>query len=128
MDHTASGSILIVDDNDAVRATLARVLESRGYETVAVASGEDAMLQVRGRSFDIALCDIHLPGMNGIDTALAIRASLPSCRVLLMSGDSGSSDLLDNAKREGHQFEVLAKPFDPATLFAAIKTQLISTA
>jgi two-component system, sensor histidine kinase len=123
-----NGSVLVVDDNEAVRTTLVRVLESRCYQPIGVASGEDAILQLRDRSFDIALCDIHLPGMNGIETALAIRRSLPECRVLLMSGDSGSSDLLDSAERAGHRFEVLTKPFDPATLFSVITMQPFPTA
>jgi hypothetical protein len=51
---------------------------------------------------------------------LTIRAALPGCRILLMSGDSGSPDLLAQAERDGYRFEVLGKPFDPPMLFAML--------
>jgi CheY-like chemotaxis protein len=121
-------AVLVVDDNHAVRVTLVRVLESRGHFVVGVETGEQALAEIRRRSFDCALCDIHLPGIDGIETALSIRQAVPGCRVLLMSGNSGSSDLLERAQRAGHRFEVLAKPFDPPLLFSVIDGRPVSAA
>ncbi len=123
----ASGNVLVVDDNDTVRLTLVRVLQSRGYRAIAMGTGEDAIREAGQRHFDVALCDIHLPGINGIQTALEIRRLIPSCRVLLMSGNSGSSEYLEAALRAGHSFEVLNKPFDPPTLFAILAGQAVAS-
>jgi CheY-like chemotaxis protein len=117
------GHVLIVDDNDTVRLTLERVLQSRGYIASGFGRGEDAILSLGEQTYDVALCDIHLPGINGIQTALEVRRLLPNCRVLLMSGNSGSSEYLEAALRAGHTFEVLNKPFDPPTLFAVLAGQ-----
>jgi CheY-like chemotaxis protein len=117
------GNVLVVDDNDTVRLTLLRVLQSRGYQATGFGTGEEAIREVEERSFDVALCDIHLPGINGIQAALEIRRITPNCRVLLMSGNSGSSEYLEAALRAGHTFEVLNKPFDPPMLFAVLAGQ-----
>ena len=128
MNQFGKRNVLVVDDNDAVRITLVRVLESRGHFAIGVATGEQALAQIQRHNFHLALCDIHLPGIDGIETALAIRGSLPGCRVLLMSGNSGSSELLDRAERAGHHFEVLAKPFDPPMLLSVIAGRPVSAA
>jgi CheY-like chemotaxis protein len=115
--------VLVLDDNDSVRLSVVRVLESRGHEAVGVDSADGAVALAQREHFDVALCDIHLPTSNGIEAALQIQQGLPHCRVVLISGDSGSSDLLETAERAGHNFEVLAKPFDPRTLLAVVAGQ-----
>jgi DNA-binding NtrC family response regulator len=54
-----------------------------------------------------------LPGMNGIDLAVVIKANYPACHVLLFSGHANTATLLEEAGKKGHQFEVLAKPVYP---------------
>ncbi len=62
---------------------------------------------------DLAVVDVILPGMNGIDLAIVIKANYPRCHVILFSGHTNTSMLLEEAVRKGHHFEVLAKPVMP---------------
>src|SRR5947209_19950221 len=60
-------SILIVDDEPLIRETLGEFLVSEGYDVAACGDAEEALATARERSFDIALCDVQLPGMDGIE-------------------------------------------------------------
>ena len=65
---------------------------------------------------DILLSDVVMPGMTGIELAIRIRQTHSRCTVLLLSGQITTSDLLQQASREGHSFDILAKPFPPNDL------------
>jgi len=114
--------VVVVDDSTPVRETLVLVLELQGIATIGLATAEAAIAHITGHPTDVLLCDIQLPGpgVNGIQAALEIAKVAPDCRVLLMSGDSTSSVLLDGARKSGHEFEVIAKPFGPEELFAIL--------
>jgi len=60
--------------------------------------------------------------MNGIDAAIQIRNLLPKCKVLLVSGDYRSSELLQDAHSRGYKFEILAKPVHPLVLFRTLRS------
>jgi CheY-like chemotaxis protein len=62
-----------------------------------------------------------MPEMNGIETAIHIRGFLPSCKILLFSGQAATADLLENARAQGHEFEILAKPVHPQDLLAKLR-------
>ncbi len=59
-----------------------------------------------------------MPGMSGIDLAIQIKEQYPNCKVLLFSGLASTAGLLDEARRQGHDFEILAKPIHPSDLLA----------
>jgi CheY-like chemotaxis protein len=63
-----------------------------------------------------------MPGMNGVETAKNILQLLPECHILLFSGQAATHDLLSRAKAEGYQFELLAKPINPAFLVEKLKS------
>jgi DNA-binding NtrC family response regulator len=63
-------------------------------------------------------------GMNGIDTAIAIRQVLPKCRILLISGNNNTSELLAVAAEKGHLFDILAKPVHPTYLLHQMRAEL----
>jgi CheY-like chemotaxis protein len=65
---------------------------------------------------DLAILDVMLPKMNGIDLAIVIKANYPGCHVLLFSGHANTAMLLEEAGRKGYQFEVLAKPVHPSLM------------
>jgi DNA-binding NtrC family response regulator len=67
------------------------------------------------------LSDVILPGLNGIEVGIQINALFPKCRVILFSGQAATLDLLKDARRRGHEFEILAKPIKPAALLAIIR-------
>lgn len=109
--------VLVIDDDHAVADTLVLVLKYKGYDAVAAYSGEDGLELAKQGAYKILITDVMMNPLNGIEVALAMRAQCPDCKILLMSGNELTADLLTKAEREGHQFEILAKPVHPAYLF-----------
>jgi PAS domain S-box-containing protein len=99
-------TILLVEDEDAVRAAIRAMLETRGYNVHALSSGDEAV-EFASRhegDFDLLLTDLVLPGRNGRETADLIRALRPSIGVLYMSGYAEGAALPDAAM-------LIRKPF-----------------
>ena len=113
--------VLVVDDERVIADTLAIILNQAGYDAGAVYSGTDAVQQATSTRPDLVISDVIMPDMNGIDAAIRIRAALPSCKILLFSGQAATADLLENARQQGHEFEILAKPVHPQDLLAKLK-------
>ena len=116
--------ILIVEDEKVVADTLGQILAANGYEIRIVYSAEDAISLISMWSPDVAILDVMLPKMNGIDLALVLRENLPHCHALLFSGQPSVEVLMQKAKDEGHRFEILAKPVHPTVMLDAISTLL----
>ena len=68
-----------------------------------------------------------MPGITGIEAAIEIRAQFPFCRILLFSGLAATADLLEKARAQNHEFEILAKPVHPADLLAKLRSLEMST-
>jgi CheY-like chemotaxis protein len=113
--------VLVVDDERVIADTLAIILNQAGYEASAVYSGSGAVEQAKSIRPDLLISDVMMPDMNGIDAAILVRAALPSCKILLFSGQAATADLLETARRHGHEFEILAKPVHPQDLLAKLK-------
>ena len=112
--------ILVVDDNQSVADSVRLVLADRGFDAAVAYSGEEALNLARSVRFDILVTDVMMEPMNGIQTAIAFRHINPQGRVILMSGNEQAANLLLDAVRTGHEFPVLAKPFQPRELFTEI--------
>jgi PAS domain S-box-containing protein len=99
---TATGSILLVDDDPAVRAATRELLADMGYRVEEAASAPEACDKLEARSYDAVLSDHLMPGVTGADLARTIRARWPALPVLIVSGfaelDSVSPDLPRLAK------------------------------
>ena len=110
-------SVLLVEDQDAVRAFARTALEGQGHEVCEAESGEAALDLVGvGGHFDVLVTDVTMPGMDGRELAARVRAVRPGVGVVLMSGYAPDSDLLEPVERS----VFLPKPFPPAGLFAAL--------
>ena len=81
---------------------------------VPLISAEIAFELIAGWPPHFAIVDVVLPAMNGIDFAILLKATIPGCMVQLFSGQLDTSRLLEEARRNGHPFEVLAKPVHPS--------------
>lgn len=112
--------MLIADNEQAITDTLAIILRQHGFDPTAAYSGEQAVEAAGICRPDALICDIVMNGMNGIEAAMQIRALLPRCRIILISGAAATADLLDDARLQGHHFDVLAKPFHPKELIARL--------
>lgn len=121
-----SRKIMIVDDEETIADTLALIFISNGYESRAAYSAEQALEMLEEWRPDLAVIDVVLPGMNGIEFAIFLKASYPECHFLLFSGQPGTSGLLEDAKRKGHLFDILAKPLHPAFMLATVAEMLSS--
>jgi CheY-like chemotaxis protein len=113
--------VLVADDERVIADTLAIILNQAGYNASAVYSGMSAVEEAKNVKPDLVISDVIMPDMNGIDAAIKIRAALPSCKILLFSGQAATADLLENARQRGHEFEILAKPVHPQDLLAKLK-------
>lgn len=82
---TAQGSVLVVDDEEGFRLAFLDNLEPFGYETITVASGEEALNHIRKRSFSLVLLDGYLNGLSGMKTLARIKDMHPDQPVLIMS-------------------------------------------
>jgi signal transduction histidine kinase/DNA-binding response OmpR family regulator len=111
-----SETILVVEDNDAVRVMLCRILRSLGYQVLEAQHAHDALAlcKRRERRIDMLISDVVMPDMSGVDLALELRASQPEVRVLLMSGYSGLAMTRHGELQENLPF--LEKPFTPDTV------------
>ena len=113
--------IIVVDDEPIIADTLVNILEGEGHDALAVSHGESAIRWAKMILPDAVISDVIMPGMDGIETAKAIIALLPHCRIILFSGQAASSDLLAKARAEGYIFEVLPKPINPDKLLEKLK-------
>ena len=105
--------VLVVDDEHVVADTLVAIFKKVGYLAVASYSAEDALVTAREWRPQLAIIDIVLPKMNGIDLALLLQVEVPDCHVTLFSGQACAGDMLAESNAD---FEVLAKPVAPEEL------------
>ena len=100
--------ILLAEDDDAMRAYLARALENAGYDVVAVECGTSALPWLETQHFDLLLTDIVMPEMDGIELAQRCSDMAPDTKVMFITGFAAVSL---RASREAPQAKVLSKPF-----------------
>jgi two-component system, cell cycle sensor histidine kinase and response regulator CckA len=115
-------SVLVVDDERAVREVVAAALTRAGYRVRVAASAEQALDLERAEPVDLLITDVILPAMNGPDLARQIRRRSPDTRVLFMSGYTGDA-ALDPAELEGG-LAFLQKPFGPGAVLARVRELL----
>jgi two-component system, NtrC family, response regulator HydG len=108
--------LLVVDDDRRMTKTICDILRIKGYETIAVNSGEKAVEMVSADKFDCVLMDIKMTGMDGIETLRIIKRLAADLPVILMSAYA-TEDQKDEAKRCG-AYTVLCKPIDIQLLLA----------
>jgi DNA-binding response OmpR family regulator len=116
--------VLIVDDEETISETLTEIFTHHNYEARAVRSAEEAIDVLAEWEPDLALLDVNLPKMNGVELAVALRTSHPNCRVLLLSGYPSTGELLHTAMKAGHVFEIICKPVHPTLLLNAVANSL----
>ena len=111
--------ILVVDDDKEFCASMTDILEAKGYAVESENSGQAAIANVKGKSFDVVLMDIKMPGMNGVEAFKQIKKIRPKTAVIMITGFS-LEDLIKEALAEG-AFGVLRKPLDIDKLIEQIE-------
>ncbi|MGD9981298.1 MAG: response regulator [Hyphomonadaceae bacterium] len=122
MTTLADLDVLIVDDHEAMRALLSRVLTKAGVARVRTAAdGDEALARLAERPATLILADQNMPGMDGLRFVAAVRAdaSLGAPRIIMVSGHAGAAHA--EAARTAGADAVLVKPVAPRDLLAAIE-------
>ena len=120
--ESAKPKVLVADDEQVIANTLAIILNQAGFEARAVYSGEKAIESLDTFAPDMLISDVIMTGMTGIEAAIQTRQKCPNCKILLFSGQAATADLLDRARVQGHEFEILAKPVHPQDLLARLRS------
>lgn len=115
-----SATVMVVDDEAAVRTAIGAVLDLEGYTVVEASDGDQAIRQIRARAVDAVISDVRMPCVDGIGLAGWIANNAPAVTLLLMSGGRRAVPL------RGLPSEALFfhKPFQMPALLAALKNRL----
>ena len=116
--------VLIADDEDAMRALVARAIAMDGHQTVTAQDGAEALeILVREEgAFDLLLTDIQMPVMDGIALALSAARDFPNVTILLMTGFADQRERASNLNAIVH--DVVTKPFSVADIRTAVADAL----
>ena len=116
MSDTRPATILLVEDDDAIRPVLRRALERQGFTLLVAASGEEALAAAEARAraadagpVDLVITDLMMPGIGGDELLRRLTSLFPDARALLMSGYSAEG--LAQAGLAGRRVDFLQKPF-----------------
>jgi hypothetical protein len=117
-------SVLLVEDEDAVRALAKRILTEGGYRVSALSQGKDAvpLLEDPNREFDLLISDVVMPGMRGVELARRARELRPGLPVLMMSGYT--TPLEDEDRKAMAEAPLLEKPFSRRDLLGEVRELL----
>jgi PAS domain S-box-containing protein len=118
--RTGQGTILVVEDQEAVRGLVARVLLASGYRVIEAGSGSQALELPDSQigSVDLLITDVVMPGMSGKELAMRLTARRKALRVLFISGYAPTAIMLQETLEPGVAF--LQKPFSPAQITARV--------
>jgi DNA-binding NtrC family response regulator len=120
MDHmTTKGSVLIVDDDQALANVLTTTLNAEGYEALSAYDGEQAIGVLCKRKFDLVLLDIKMPKVDGIEVLKFVQKNMPSVKVMMLTG-FGDLKLAMQSKQYG-AVDFLTKPYDHDEVLSKIE-------
>jgi len=114
-----SDRVLIVDDDESLRESLELVLAAEGFEVVTAGDGPAALGRIEASTFDVVLCDVRMPGMDGIELLPQLVRRVPGTTVIMMSA-FGTDELALEAMNRG-AYDYLTKPFRPAEVVLTIR-------
>ncbi len=119
---TQAGRILIVDDETNIRLTLSALLRRAGFDVTSAERGQDAVALLEQQTFDVALIDLKMPGMDGMQVLDAAKSRQPDIEAIILTGHGS----LETAIEAMHQrvFDYLLKTSEPATVVERVKAAM----
>ncbi len=114
--------ILIVDDDENIRKTMTAILEDEGYIVDSAASGKEALEKANGATYNLALLDIRLPDMEGVELLKLMKDSLPRTRKIMVTGYPSVQNAISAVNKRADAY--LIKPVDVEKLLETVKEQL----
>jgi signal transduction histidine kinase len=118
-EKTKTFSILVVDDDEAVRFTLAEMLETQEHHVVSVSSGREALLKIENEHFDIVFTDLGMPGMSGWEVSQEIKKRSPSTHIIMITG--WGTQLDQQKAAETGVKKILPKPVSCDEIISAVR-------
>ena len=113
--------VFVVDDELVIAQTLAMILNQSGFQASAFDHPDKAIAACAELVPDLLISDVMMPGMTGIELAIHFRKAQPKCKILLFSGQAATADLLEKAREQGYDFDLLSKPVHPKDLLAKLR-------
>ena len=114
--------ILIIDDSAVMRDLLSDYLSDSGHLVDVSADGKDGLEKALRNSYDVCICDMHMPGLNGYDVLSAIRPKKPDLQLIFTDS---LPDQLSEKVQEAGPFHLLKKPFELEQLREIIEKLLM---
>lgn len=114
--------ILVVDDDENIRKVLMAILEDKGYNIDSVGTGREALKRTEKKFYNLALIDIRLPDMEGIDLLTKIKVTTPKMRKIIITGYPTLQNAVDAVNRGADAY--IMKPFDVERVLSTIDEQL----
>jgi len=114
--------ILIVDDDENIRNTLKAILEDEGFVVDTAVTGSEAIQKTQKTAYNIALLDIRLPDMEGVELLKLIKDSVPRTRKIMLTGYPSMQNAISALNKNADAY--LIKPIEIETLLATVKNQL----
>jgi FixJ family two-component response regulator len=112
-------AVLVIDDDESVRQSLAMLLEDWGYEVTAAASADEGLRKAREGRFAVVIVDHAMPGRTGLDALPDLRTAAPDAAILMLTG-FGTPEIAREALRRGAG-KFLYKPMDLNALYEAVR-------
>lgn len=122
---TPSARILLVDDEEAILQTMRSILETEGYAVETASGGREALELFRQTSCDVALCDVKMQGMDGIELLVALREIAPELPVIMLSGHGTIDTAVESLKKGAYDY--IQKPLDLNRLLVSLRNALERT-
>ncbi len=128
MSQHPAATVLVAEDDRAIRFTLVRALKSDGYRVLEAADGDDALVQIERHEPDAVLLDLKMPGRDGLAVLAALGAALAELPVIVITAYGGSAAAIEAMRRGAYDY--LTKPFDldlvQLTLKRALRQRALS--
>jgi DNA-binding NtrC family response regulator len=117
-----SARILIVDDDENIRKVLTTILEDEGYIIESVDTGKKAIERTKRKAYNLALIDIRLPDMEGIELLTRMKDTTPKMRKIIITGYPTIQNAIEAVNRGAEAY--IVKPFDMEKALRTIEDQL----
>ena len=115
-------SVLVVDDEDALRTVLSSELTNEGYEVRSASDGDEAIDELQKAAFDLVLLDIKMPRLNGFEVLKFIKEHHPASKVVMLTGFADLKNAIESKKLGADDF--VSKPYDLVDLLTTIERVL----
>src|SRR4030042_435222 len=114
--------ILVVDDDENIRVTIEAILENEGYAVDGAMNGREAIKKSESTAYNLALIDIRLPDMEGIELLTSMKDTVPKVRKIIITGYPSMQNAIDAVNRNADAY--LVKPVDVDKLLELVRRQL----